>query len=210
MIESVVKEFGGSSTEGEAHEAMVFAASYDAPVLFFIQNNQWAISVPFATQSRLPLAERAAGYGFEGIRVDGNDLLAVQAVTAYAAEKIRRGEGPVLIEAETYRLGAHTTADDPTKYRTREEEEGWTAKDPIVRLEKHLRLQGVEDEFFAQTEQDAKDFGRRIREATLAMTPPPLTRHFENVYAEPNRLVDQERAWFEEYEAGFEDQEGQG
>lgn len=208
---STIVYFGdGSSTEGEAHEAMVFAASYDAPVLFFVQNNQWAISVPFSTQSRLPLAERAAGYGFEGIRVDGNDLLAVQAVTAYALEKIRRGEGPVLIEAETYRLGAHTTADDPTKYRTREEEQGWTAKDPLVRLEKHLRLEGVEDAFFEEAAEAAQEYGRGVREAVLAMEPPQFKGYFDTIYAEANALVDQERAWFEQYEAGFEDAAQEG
>ncbi|WP_129358855.1 MULTISPECIES: thiamine pyrophosphate-dependent enzyme [Micrococcaceae] len=207
---ATVVYFGdGSSTEGEAHESMVFAASYDAPVLFFIQNNKWAISVPFSTQSRLPLAERAAGYGFEGIRVDGNDILGVQAVTAYAMEKIHRGEGPVLIEAETYRLGAHTTADDPTKYRTRDEEDEWTTKDPLVRLEKHLRLEGVDDAFFEEANAEAKEYGASIREAVLAMEPPEFDHAFENVYAEENALVEQERAWFHEYEAGFDEAETQ-
>ncbi|WP_129656640.1 thiamine pyrophosphate-dependent enzyme [Rothia halotolerans] len=195
----------GSSTQGEAHESMVFAASYDAPVLFFVQNNQWAISVPFSTQSRLPLAERAAGYGFEGIRVDGNDLLAVRAVTAYALEKIRRGEGPVLIEAETYRLGAHTTADDPTKYRTREEEDGWAAKDPLVRLERHLRAEEVEDAFFEAASEAAQEYGREVRDAVLAMEPPEFAEYFDTVYAEANTLVEQDRAWFQQYEAGFDD-----
>lgn len=203
--EATVVYFGdGASTEGEAHESMVFAASYDAPVLFFIQNNQWAISVPFATQSRLPLAERAAGYGFEGIRVDGNDILGVQAATAYAMDKIHRGEGPVLIEAETYRIGAHTTADDPTKYRTREEEDEWTTKDPLVRLERYLRDEGTSEEFFESVNAEAKEFGAAIREAVLAMEPPEFDEAFEHVYAERNSLVDQERAWFHEYEAGFE------
>lgn len=204
--EATVVYFGdGASTEGEAHESMVFAASYDAPVLFFVQNNKWAISVPFSTQSRLPLAERAAGYGFEGIRVDGNDLLGVQAATAYAMDKIHRGEGPVLIEAETYRLGAHTTADDPTKYRTREEEDEWTTKDPLVRLEKYLRSEGVDKEFFESANASAKEFGTSIRDAVLAMEPPEFESAFEHVYAEENALVDQERAWFHDYEAGFDD-----
>lgn len=204
--DATVVYFGdGSSTEGEAHESMVFAASYDAPVLFFVQNNRWAISVPFSTQSRVPLAERAAGYGFEGIRVDGNDLLGVLAATRYAMEKIHRGEGPVLIEAETYRLGAHTTADDPTKYRTREEEQEWTAKDPLVRLEKYLRDQGVEDAFFEEAEAEAKALGRRVREAVLALEAPELDQFFATVYAEPNSMVEEERAWFAEYESGFAD-----
>ncbi|MCT2037601.1 thiamine pyrophosphate-dependent dehydrogenase E1 component subunit alpha [Rothia kristinae] len=209
--EATVLYFGdGSSTEGEAHESMVFAASYDAPVLFFVQNNRWAISVPFATQSRVPLAERAAGYGFEGIRVDGNDLLGVYAVTAYALEKIRRGQGPVLIEAETYRLGAHTTADDPTKYRTREEEQEWGAKDPLVRLERHLRAEGTPEEFFEQAEAQAREGARSIREAALAVPAPGLEEFFDRVYAEPNSLTAAEKAWFREYEAGFADAAADG
>ena len=149
---AVAVYFGdGSSTEGDAHEAMVFAASYNAPVLFFVQNNRWAISVPFEVQSRVPVSTRAAGYGFEGIRVDGNDVLAVLAATRYAMEKIRAGEGPVLIEAETYRLGPHTTADDPTKYRTDADLEGPLRRDPMLRLEKHLRDNGyADDAFFAE------------------------------------------------------------
>ena len=179
-------------------------------MLFFVQNNRWAISVPFATQSRVPLAERAAGYGFEGIRVDGNDLLGVYAVTAYALEKIRRGEGPVLIEAETYRLGAHTTADDPTKYRTREEEQEWGAKDPLVRLERHLRAEGTPEEFFEQAEAQAREGARSIREAALAAPTPGLEEFFDRVYAEPNSLTAAEKAWFREYEAGFADAAADG
>ncbi|RLZ02554.1 pyruvate dehydrogenase (acetyl-transferring) E1 component subunit alpha [Kocuria tytonicola] len=205
--EAVVAYFGdGASTEGEVHESMVFAASYDAPVLFFIQNNQWAISVPFATQSRVPLATRAAGYGFEGLRVDGNDILAVVAATRYALAKIRRGEGPVLIEAETYRMGAHTTADDPTKYRKREEEDQWGLLDPIERLKEHLRTaHGVADSFFETVAQENDDLARRMRADVLAMTPPEFVDRFEHVYAEPHALVAAERAEYLEYQAGFED-----
>lgn len=204
--EAVVAYFGdGASTEGEVHESMVFAASYDAPVLFFIQNNQWAISVPFSTQSRVPLATRAAGYGFEGLRVDGNDILAVVAATRYALEKIRKGEGPVLIEAETYRMGAHTTADDPTKYRKREEEDQWGLLDPIERLKVHLRTEhGVEDLFFDTVAQENDDLANRMRADVLAMTPPEFVDRFDNVYAEPHSLVDAERAEYLEYQAGFD------
>ena len=205
--EAVVAYFGdGASTEGEIHESMVFAASYNAPVLFFIQNNQWAISVPFATQSRVPLATRAAGYGFEGLRVDGNDILAVVAATRYALEKIRRGEGPVLIEAETYRMGAHTTADDPTKYRKREEEDQWGLLDPIERLEEHLRTaHGVTDSFFETVARENDELAHRMRADVLAMAPPRFEERFEHVYAEPHSLVAAERAEYLEYQAGFED-----
>ena len=204
--EAVIAYFGdGASTEGEIHESMVFAASYDAPVLFFIQNNQWAISVPFATQSRVPLATRAAGYGFEGLRVDGNDILAVVAATRYALEKIRRGEGPVLIEAETYRMGAHTTADDPTKYRQREEEDQWGLLDPLERLRALLRAEhGVEDSFFETVDRENNELARRMRADVLAMTPPEFAERFENVYAEPHPLVAAERAEYLDYQAGFD------
>ena len=115
---AVMAYFGdGASSEGDVHESMVFASSYNAPVVFFCQNNHWAISVPSTVQTRIPLSNRAKGYGFPGIRVDGNDVIAVHAVTEWALEHARQGKGPVLIEAFTYRVGAHTTADDPTKYR---------------------------------------------------------------------------------------------
>ncbi|MFI7482533.1 thiamine pyrophosphate-dependent enzyme [Kocuria sp. M1R5S2] len=204
---AVIAYFGdGASTEGEVHESMVFAASYDAPVVFFVQNNQWAISVPFSTQSRVPLAERAAGYGFEGIRVDGNDVLAVLAATRYALEQARAGRGPVLVEAETYRLGAHTTADDPTKYRRREDEQRWAELDPLVRLEAHLREEhGTADDFFEEVASAARDWAARAREDVLAMSPPSFEEFFDKPYAERHPLVEEERAWYAAYQAGFED-----
>lgn len=212
--EAVVTYFGdGASTEGEVHEAMVFAASYDAPVLFFVQNNQWAISVPFTTQSRVPLAARAAGYGFEGLRVDGNDVLAVLAATRYALAKLRRGEGPVLIEAETYRMGAHTTADDPTKYRRRDEEELWAPLDPLARLEAHLReAHGVPDEFFETVAEEDDRAAHELRAEVLAMEAPCFEDYFGFAYAEPHSLTAAERAEYLDYQAGFapEDQAATG
>ena len=204
---AVLAYFGdGASTEGEVHESMVFAASYDAPVVFFVQNNQWAISVPFSTQSRVPLAERAAGYGFEGIRVDGNDVLAVLAATRYALEQVRRGNGPVLVEAETYRLGAHTTADDPTKYREREDERRWAEFDPLARLEAHLRQEhGAGDDFFESVAADARGFAAHARAQVLATAPPSFEEFFDKAYAEHHPLVEEERAWYAAYQAGFED-----
>ncbi|MEX5301718.1 pyruvate dehydrogenase (acetyl-transferring) E1 component subunit alpha [Kocuria sabuli] len=204
---AAVVYFGdGTSTQGEVHEGMVFAASYDAPVVFFVQNNQWAISVPFSTQSRVPLAERAAGYGFEGIRVDGNDVLAVLAASRYALEKARAGQGPVLVEAETYRLGAHTTADDPTKYRLREDERHWAELDPLLRLEAHLREDhGTGDAFFDAVAADAQAFAEQARTHVLAMEPPSFEEFFDRTYAEPHPLVEEERAWYAAYQAGFDD-----
>lgn len=204
---AVAVYFGdGSSTEGEVHESMVFAASYNAPVLFFVQNNQWAISVPFSTQSRVPVSTRAAGYGFEGLRVDGNDVLAVIAATRYALEKIRAGEGPVLIEAETYRLNAHTTADDPSRYQAPEMLEAAQAKDPVVRLEKYLRQQGLaDDDFFESVKAEAEQTARQTRASLLASEPRDLDELMGAVYAEPHLQVEADRAFFREYMDGFED-----
>ncbi|MBS6979173.1 MAG: pyruvate dehydrogenase (acetyl-transferring) E1 component subunit alpha [Rothia mucilaginosa] len=204
---AVAVYFGdGSSTEGDAHESMVFAASYNAPVLFFVQNNRWAISVPFEVQSRVPISTRAAGYGFEGLRVDGNDILGVLAVTRYAMEKIRAGEGPVLIEAETYRLGPHTTADDPTKYRTEADLEGPLHRDPMIRLEKHLRDNGyADDAFFAEVAEAAQQIASGVREAVLNSEPADFERFFDRVYAQEHQQVEDDREFYRTYIAGFEE-----
>lgn len=204
---AVVAYFGdGSSSEGDVHESMVFAASYNAPVVFFCQNNNWAISVPFEVQSKIPLVNRAGGYGFPGIRVDGNDVLAVYAVTQWALEHARSGRGPVLIEASTYRVGAHTTADDPTKYRLNAEEESWKAKDPLQRLETYLRAAGLADDaFFDQLKNDGDELAAHVRRATLALGGADIRQKFATVYAEAHPLVAEELAWFENYEASFAD-----
>lgn len=205
---AVAVYFGdGSSTEGDAHESMVFAASYNAPVLFFVQNNRWAISVPFEVQSRVPVSTRAAGYGFEGIRVDGNDVLAVLAATRYAMEKIRAGEGPVLIEAETYRLGPHTTADDPTKYRTNADLEGPLHRDPMIRLEKHLRDNGyADDAFFEEVAESAQQVANGVREAVLNSEVADFERFFDRVYAQEHQQVEDDREFYRTYIAGFEEE----
>lgn len=205
---AVAVYFGdGSSTEGDAHESMVFAASYNAPVLFFVQNNRWAISVPFEVQSRVPVSTRAAGYGFEGIRVDGNDVLAVLAATRYAMEKIRAGEGPVLIEAETYRLGPHTTADDPTKYRTDADLEGPLHRDPMIRLEKHLRDNGyADDAFFEEVAESAQQVANGVREAVLNSEVADFERFFDRVYVQEHQQVEDDREFYRTYIAGFEEE----
>ncbi|MDO4253781.1 MAG: thiamine pyrophosphate-dependent enzyme [Kocuria sp.] len=203
--EAVVVYYGdGASTEGEVHESMVFAASYDAPVVFFVQNNQWAISVPFATQSRVPLATRAAGYGFEGVRVDGNDLLAVLAVTRWALNEAREGRGPVMIEAETFRLGAHTTADDPTKYRRTEEEQLWEDRDPLLRTKILLQNQyGVDQRFFDDTEKHTTEWLADTRAQVLEGEAADLQQRFDVVYAAEHPLVEEERQWYREYQDSF-------
>ena len=206
---AVIAYFGdGASSEGDVHESMVFASSYNAPVVFFCQNNHWAISVPTNVQTRVPLSNRAKGYGFPGIRVDGNDVIAVHAVTEWALEHARQGKGPVLIEAFTYRVGAHTTADDPTKYRPSAEEDAWRAKDPLARVEKYLRAEGLADDaFFAKVKADGDELAAYVRRITHDLETPDIRSAFANTYAEAHPLVAEELAWFEEYTAGFAGEE---
>ncbi|MFI6084416.1 pyruvate dehydrogenase (acetyl-transferring) E1 component subunit alpha [Streptomyces sp. NPDC051217] len=204
---AVIAYFGdGASSQGDVAESFTFSAVYNAPVVFFCQNNQWAISEPTEKQMRVPLYQRAQGFGFPGVRVDGNDVLACLAVTRAALERARSGEGPMLIEAFTYRMGAHTTSDDPTKYRADEEREAWEAKDPILRLRAYLERESAADEtFFAALEKESEALGRRVREAVRAMPDPDHMAIFEHVYADGHALVDEERAQFAAYEASFAD-----
>ncbi|OKJ74015.1 pyruvate dehydrogenase (acetyl-transferring) E1 component subunit alpha [Streptomyces sp. CB02460] len=202
---AVVAYFGdGASSQGDVAEAFTFSAVYNAPVVFFCQNNQWAISEPTEKQMRVPLYQRAQGFGFPGVRVDGNDVLACLAVTKSALERARRGEGPTLVEAFTYRMGAHTTSDDPTKYRADEERAAWEAKDPILRLRAYLEKQGAADEaFFTALDEESEALGKRVREAVRAMPDPDRMAMFDHVYADGNPLVDEERAEFAAYQASF-------
>jgi pyruvate dehydrogenase E1 component alpha subunit len=129
----------GASSEGEFHEACNLAGVWKAGVVLYAQNNQWSISLPWSKQSASKtLAEKAFAYGFPGIRIDGNDIFAVYAAVKLAADRARAGDGPTLIEGLTYRLGAHTTSDDPTKYRSDEEVKQWEIRDPLLRLERYL------------------------------------------------------------------------
>ncbi|WP_411103577.1 pyruvate dehydrogenase (acetyl-transferring) E1 component subunit alpha [Streptomyces sp. cmx-4-9] len=203
---AVIAYFGdGASSQGDVAEAFTFSAVYNSPVVFFCQNNQWAISEPTERQMRVPLYQRAQGFGFPGVRVDGNDVLACLAVTRWALDRARRGEGPTLVEAFTYRMGAHTTSDDPTKYRRDEETAAWEAKDPILRLKTHLLATGGADEaFFAELEAESEALGKRVREVVRAMPDPDTMAIFENVYADGHALVDEERAQFAAYLASFE------
>ncbi|MFF3838343.1 pyruvate dehydrogenase (acetyl-transferring) E1 component subunit alpha [Streptomyces sp. NPDC001930] len=202
---AVIAYFGdGASSQGDVAESFTFAAVHDAPVVFFCQNNQWAISAPTEKQTRVPLYQRARGFGFPGVRVDGNDVLACLAVTRSALERARRGEGPTLVEAFTYRMGAHTTSDDPTKYRRDEEREAWEAKDPILRLKTYLEREGHADEaFFEALEAESEALGKRVREGVRNMPDPDDMAIFENVYADGHSLVDEERAQFTAYQASF-------
>jgi 2-oxoisovalerate dehydrogenase E1 component alpha subunit len=203
--EAVVVYFGdGATSQGDVSEAMVFAASYNTPQLFFLQNNHWAISVPVTRQSRTPLYLRPSGFGIPGAQVDGNDVLASYAVSRSFLDEARSGKGPRFIEALTYRMGAHTTSDDPTKYRDDAELEFWTARDPIVRFEKFLRAKGADDAFFADVKQEGDDLAADIRARTLEIEPPPSSDMFAHVYAEPSALMQMQAAWLENFESSFE------
>lgn len=203
--EAVVVYYGdGASSQGDVHEAMVFAASYNAPVVFFLQNNHWAISVPVQTQSKVPLVGRGAGYGIPSVRVDGNDVLASYAVSRTLLDEARGGAGPRAIEAVTYRMGAHTTSDDPTKYRGSDEEQSWALRDPIARMEAFLRSRGASDAFFADVEAEAADAAEDLRARTVELTAPTRNLMFDHVYSEQHPLIDQQRAWLDDYEASFE------
>ncbi|MGA5560202.1 pyruvate dehydrogenase (acetyl-transferring) E1 component subunit alpha [Streptomyces platensis] len=204
---AVIAYFGdGASSQGDVAESFTFSAVYNAPVVFFCQNNQWAISEPTEKQTRVPLYQRARGFGFPGVRVDGNDVLACLAVTKAALERARTGQGPMLIEAFTYRMGAHTTSDDPTKYRADEERVAWEAKDPILRLRTYLEAEGLVDEaYLASIDEESEALGKRVRDAVRAMPDPDDMAIFENVYADGHALVDEERAQFAAYQASFAD-----
>ncbi|WP_030802900.1 pyruvate dehydrogenase (acetyl-transferring) E1 component subunit alpha [Streptomyces sp. NRRL S-337] len=204
---AVIAYFGdGASSQGDVAESFTFSAVYNAPVVFFCQNNQWAISEPTEKQTRVPLYQRARGFGFPGVRVDGNDVLACLAVTKAALERARTGQGPMLIEAFTYRMGAHTTSDDPTRYRGDEERVAWEAKDPILRLRTYLEAEGLVDEaFLAAIDEESEALGKRVRDAVRAMPDPDTMAIFENVYADGHALVDEERAQFAAYQASFVD-----
>jgi len=201
---AVIAYFGdGATSQGDVSEAFVFAASYQAPVLFFLQNNHWAISVPVATQSRTPLYLRSEGFGVPGIQVDGNDVLASYAVSLQNLEQIRAGGGPRLIEALTYRMGAHTSSDDPTKYRLDSEVEYWKTRDPITRFEAYLRSRGEGDAFFTDLATEAEDFAADIRARTLALETPPTGKMFDHVYSEQHPVIDAQKQWLADYETSF-------
>src|SRR6476620_10855473 len=195
----------GASSQGDVNEAFIFAASYNAPVVFFCQNNQWAISEPIERQTRIPLYQRALGFGFPGVRVDGNDVLATYAVTQAALNRAREGSGPTLVEAYTYRMGAHTTTDDPTRYRLSDDVEHWKLKDPIARVEVYLKRNGLADEaFFAGVKEGADDLGARLRDGVKALPDPKPLDIFDVVYAEQTDELREQHAEFAAYRESFE------
>jgi len=196
----------GATSQGDTNEALVFAAVNNAPVVFFCQNNQWAISEPTSRQSRVPLYRRGQGFGIPSLRVDGNDVLACYAVTSEALERARSGGGPTFIEAFTYRMGAHTTSDDPTRYRSAAEEQYWRDRDPIDRLLALMKAEdAVDDAWLAELDDEATAFGEHIRTTVRSFERPSSDFMFRNVYAGPHAIVDDERAWFAAYQRTFVD-----
>jgi len=171
----------GATSEGDFHEALNFAGVWHVPVVFVCQNNQWAISVPLKKQTHSKtIAQKALAYGLPGIQVDGNDVLAVYAATREAVDRARAGDGPTLIECVTYRLGMHTTADDPTKYRAEEEVKMWEQKDPLTRFTSYLKARSLLEEGLEQQVDDEINEAVRRFEAT---PPADALAAFDHVYA---------------------------
>lgn len=177
----------GATSEGDSHEAMNFAAVFDAPAMFYVQNNQWAISTPLHEQHRAAsFAHKAVAYGMTGVRVDGNDVLAVMAVCRAHVEALRGGAVPVLVESVTYRKGPHTTSDDPTRYRSSDEVAQWERRDPIDRLERHLQhLDLWSDGVAAEATEAGRAVAHDVRDGVLNGPEPDPLELFDHVFTVP-------------------------
>lgn len=202
-----VAYFGdGATSQGDVNEAMVFASSFSAPVVFVCSNNQWAISEPVTVQSRFPIAGRAPGFGIPSMRVDGNDVLACTAGMRWALDHARSGAGPAFIEAVTYRMGPHTTSDDPTRYRDRDELDRWRERDPLTRVEAYLRGLGeFDEEWVRAVTAEGNVLAAHMRTAALTARTRPAIEVLDDVYAEPHSGIDRQRARFAAYLDGFAD-----
>jgi len=203
---AVLTFFGdGASSQGDVNEAFIWAAAGNLPVVFYCQNNQWAISEPVERQSRVPLFQRASGFGFPGVRIDGNDVLACLAVTRMALNEARSGQGPTLIEAYTYRMGAHTTSDDPTRYRLSDELETWKHRDPLERVRAYLvREAGVQQNFFDALDTESEQLAERLRDACRSLPDPSPLSVFDYVHIELTEELAEQKADYAEYLASFE------
>jgi len=193
----------GATSEGDFHEAMNFAGVFQTPVIFVCQNNQWAISIPRSKQTRsTTIAQKAIAYGMPGIQVDGNDVLAMYAAASEAVSRARMGDGPTLIEAVTYRMSVHTTADDPRRYRTDDEVESWREKDPIPRFQNYLHNKGLlTDELAEELEQDVlREIQSAVESAekTMASLGDPMDM-FEHSYAERPPYMEEQRGALARY-----------
>jgi pyruvate dehydrogenase E1 component alpha subunit len=185
----------GATSEGDMHEALNVAAVFHAPCVFYVQNNQWAISMPVCKQTVAPsIAHKAIGYGMPGVRVDGNDVLACYAVMAEAAARARAGDGPTLIEAVTYRLGPHTTSDDPTRYRSQDELDHWLALDPIARHRTYLQGQGLwSDRLADRVATRSTRLRTELRDAVFGAPDIDVDEVFTTVYAEITPALEAQR-----------------
>jgi len=196
---AVVAFFGdGATSQGDFHEALNFAAVWQAPVVFLCQNNQWAISIPRSQQTRSrTLAQKAIAYDIPGIQIDGNDVLAVYKATRDALERAYAGEGPTLIEAVTYRLMMHTTADDPTRYRSEDEVNEWWKRDPIPRLRKYLENKGYWD---AEQQAGLEEEIRQQVEAAVQEFESPREYQpdtpFDHVFGTRHEVIEEQRREF--------------
>ena len=207
-VATIVYFGDGATSQGDVNEAMVFSASYQSPVVFFCQNNHWAISEPVRLQTRRSIADRPWGFGIPSMRVDGNDVLAVLAATRAAVERAADGGGPTFIEAVTYRMGPHTTADDPTRYRDDAELEAWKARDPLTRVEAHLRTLDVDvDAVLAQAQAEADELAAEVRRALEALEEDGADRLFDEIYAEPHQELERQRREHALYLQQFDDEE---
>ena len=184
----------GATSEGDVHEAMNFAAVLRAPVVFFCQNNGWAISVPLSKQTLVPIADKAAAYGFPGVQVDGNDVLAVYKVTREAAARAREENVPTLIEALTYRIGPHSTADDAGRYQPAEDVEAWRTKDPLERYERFLAGAGIlTDELRDEVRGQADELAAHVRGGIAGAPNRPVEELFEWVFEDPPETLRRQR-----------------
>ncbi|MBV9593970.1 MAG: thiamine pyrophosphate-dependent dehydrogenase E1 component subunit alpha [Actinobacteria bacterium] len=200
---AVLAFFGdGASSQGDVNESFVWAAAENLPIVYVCQNNQWAISAPVATQSRVPLYQRSAGFGFPGLRIDGNDVLASLAVTRRALDDARSGQGPTLIEAFTYRMGPHTSSDDPTRYRLGSDVETWKLRDPIARVRAYLsRSAGFDAEFFAAIDEESEQLAVHVRAGCRALPDPSPESLFDHVFVELPEDLRRQRAEFADFVA---------
>ncbi|WP_413797030.1 thiamine pyrophosphate-dependent dehydrogenase E1 component subunit alpha [Streptomyces iranensis] len=201
----VLTYFGdGASSQGDASEALNWAAVTSAPIVFFCQNNGWAISTPASRQYAGPLSERAKGFGLDAVSVDGNDVLAVHAATRAMVERVRAGGAPGLIEAHTYRMSGHSTSDDPKRYRDQAELARWEAHDPVERVRLLLTARGWADEdYFATVASEAEELAARTREECRALPEPSLSDTFRNTLCEETEALRREREGFETYLESF-------
>ena len=208
--QAAIAYFGdGATSEGDLAEAMIFAVAYGAPVVFFCQNNGWAISEPVSLQTPVSIAARAAAFGMPAVTVDGNDVLAVAAVTAEALERARAGRGPSFIEAMTYRMGPHTTADDPTRYREDADLADWLERDPVRRLRTHLEGTGALDaERVRAVDELAVRAAAEMRAGCTGLPDPGPFSVFEHVYVEDHPDLARQRARYARHLAAFADEPG--